>query len=172
MKKILILFLLSAFLINGCTTKKNSEDNTIDVSGLQSLIKKKDYTLVYFWTTWCGPCRKTLSQTLPEFEKTINPATTQLVVVAVSKDDEKINKVLGKSSLSADKYKLAFSGPDVYLAHKVVLKQTLEDLFPNDKVWRNGVPVFVLVNKDMKVLDPKLSTKLAELKDKIKTEIP
>jgi hypothetical protein len=78
-------------------------------------------------------------------------------------------EVLGKSTLASKKTRLDFSGPDVFLTHKFVLKNTLEDLFPKQKVWRNSVPVFTLVDQNLTVIDPRLPHSTDEILKRIKS---
>jgi thiol-disulfide isomerase/thioredoxin len=154
--------LFSCLLLFSCNndTTQTLEKKVITEAELSILIKKKDYTLVYFWTTWCGPCRKTLSKTLPVLEAKLDSSKVQLIVVAVSKDEKKIDEIITQSKLRSSNFRLEFTGPDIYLIHKIVLKNILENLFPHDIVWRNSVPVFTLVNKDHKVIIPHISTHL------------
>lgn len=153
-----ILVLFSCTDAGGLNTARKELNN----KELSHLIKNKKYSLIYFWTTWCGPCRKTISQTLPVIEKSIDTSRFQLLVIAVSKDEEKINKIINSSGLKSRGFRLSFMGPDMSLTHKMVLEDTLEELFPDKKVWRNSVPVFIMVDNKMEVIRYRMPTQLED----------
>ena len=163
----MIMFVVSCLLLGGCqSTGTTSIDNQkVDVAYLKLHIAEKDYTLLYFWTTWCGPCRKAFKETLPQIEGAIDETKSQLITIAVSKDDKKIAEISEVAGLKANNLKLGFIGPDLYLNHKRVLENALEDLFQDQKVWRNSVPVFILVNRSGHVIDAKLPKDIQHLID-------
>lgn len=164
MKRITLLVIFCLTLVS-CQNAKNvtEEKETLSSEELKIEITKKEHTLIYFWTTWCGPCRKTIKELLPALERSIDTSKVQLLVVAVSKNDKQIKDILSTSRLTSKKLKLDFTGPDIYLNHKFALKNTLEKLFVNEKVWRNSVPVFALVNKRGEVVNAHLPKDLDKL---------
>lgn len=161
MLKKIILLVFIGFLTAGCSQQAGREE--LAVSDIKTMIGQKPYTLIYFWTTWCGPCRKTLSQTLPVVERSLDTSKVQLLVVAVSSDDEAVNKIRDNADLKTPNYKLRFNGPDIWLNHKMALKNALHELFPGRQVWNNGVPVFVLADDKGNVINKKLPSDLQKL---------
>ena len=135
----------------------------LDTADISALIKKKPYTLIYYWTTWCGPCRKTLSETLPQITKSLDSSKVQLLVIAVSADEKAVSEIRSKSTLKSPPYRLKFFGPDIWLSHKAAIKSSLEELFPDQQIWNNSVPVFLLTNENQKVLYKKLPSSLEHL---------
>lgn len=167
----LLLFFLVGFAGCGNTSPEGDRNiETVTAADLKELVAQKEYSLIYFWTTWCGPCRKTLNNTLPELSKLIDKDKVQILVVAVSKDEDRLSKTLEARDLNAQSLRLEFFGPDIFVNHKLALKNTLEELFPEENVWKNSVPVFVLADRDAKVIQPDLPSKLEKLKHLLQTE--
>ncbi len=168
------MFYALILLLYSCQSSQNTapSKDIVTTERLTEVIKQKEYSLIYFWTTWCGPCRKTLAETLPVIAQTIDSSNAQLITVAISKDEQKINAIMDRSALKSQKFRLAFSAPDMYLTHKLVLKNTLETLFPNSSVWNNSVPVFVLVDKNLNVLIPKIPSEIEEAITALKNVVP
>ncbi len=160
--------LISLVLISCNNSSPGSSEINLSSQDIKNRIQKKEYSLVYFWASWCGVCRKTMAQTLPEIEKSLNTSKVQLLVIAANNDGEKISKLVSESGLQTTPYHLDFLGPDTWLLQKNNLKNTFTDLFPQTKVWNNSIPVFILVDKNLKVIDAKLPRDLPELQARLK----
>jgi hypothetical protein len=109
-----------------------------------------------------------MAQTLPTVQESLDKDQAQLIVIAANNDGEKIAGLVAESGLKTTPYHLDFLGPDTWLLQKNNLKNTFTELFPNDKIWNNSIPVFILVDKNLKVIDVKLPRELPELKNRIK----
>ena len=135
---------------------------------IKELIRKKEYSLVYFWASWCGVCRKTMAETLPEIQSSLDENKFQLLVIAANNNGDKIKELVAESGLNTTPYHLDFTGPDTWLLQKPNLKTTFTDLFPKTQVWNNSIPVFILVDKNLNVVDAKLPRNLPDLKKRFR----
>jgi len=153
MRYLLFSFLL---LISFSCTKSVDENRVIDIQKFSQLIKEKDKTFVYVWTTWCSGCRKSLSETLPRLMKDINSEEYQLILIAASKNRVEVDSLVGASGLSNSSWFLDFLGPDKGSFQSIGIRQFLSANFKGEKIYTGGIPVFFLVDRNKKVLEKKL----------------
>ncbi|MCY1635805.1 TlpA family protein disulfide reductase [Marinifilum sp. D737] len=150
------LFVVTLLLLSFSCSNSVDEKRIIDSNKFNEFISKKDKTLVYIWTTWCSGCRKSLEETLPKLIQDIKADDYQLLMIAVSKNKEEVDSLVGANGLSSNSYLLDFIGPDKGKFQSVGIRQFLSSNFPNEKIFTGGIPVFFLVSRDKEVLVKKL----------------
>ena len=128
----------------------------IDSGKLTHLISQKDKTLVYVWTTWCSGCRKTLAETLPRLQETIDTSEYQILLIAASKNKAEVDSLISATALKENSYLLNFTGPDKGVFQNLGIQFLLEKSFPNDEIFTRAIPVFFLVDRNGQVLNNKL----------------
>lgn len=80
----------SAFLAEQATmvgepyTDFTAYTNSGEAVALSSLVGQKDYLLIDFWASWCGPCRRSM----PELKALITKFGDKLTIVGVSVDED------------------------------------------------------------------------------------
>lgn len=153
MRYLLVISLLFASLSCSNTTGR---ERMIDSQKLSHLISQKDKTLVYFWTTWCSGCRKTLDETLPRLQETIDTSEYQILLIAASKNREEVDSLVSAAALKGNSYLLDFTGPDKGVFQNLGIQFLLEKTFPNDEIFTRSIPVFFLVDRNGTVLNKKL----------------
>ncbi len=114
---------------------------------------KGRYILLDFWSSGCGPC----VASLPEMEEIIRQYASRLAVVGISDDGEKSWKefVLKKKLKGYQWNQLGKSNPGLKIAYRVY-----------------GIPCYVLISPEGKVLDKWSGYGKNSLKDKIKEIFP
>ncbi|WP_321319636.1 redoxin family protein [Labilibaculum sp.] len=151
-------YLLAISLLFATLSCSNSAEKgrMIDSGKLTHLISQKDKTLVYVWTTWCSGCRKTLAETLPRLQETIDASEYQILLIAASKNKAEVDSLVSNNALQVNSYFLDFTGPDKGIFQNLGIQFLLEKTFPNDEIFTRAIPVFFLVDKNGKVLNKKL----------------
>lgn len=103
---------------------------------INSIIEKKNYTLLEFWGTWCGPCVAMTSKliaTQKKYSKTLN-----IVSIAVDDDKQRVKKYINKHHIN---WKIGY--------------------IPRQKNWKNSTikqlkieffPTFILIDSKGKIL--------------------
>lgn len=140
----------------------------INSDEFNEIVSQRDKTLVYIWTTWCSGCRKSLEQTLPKLMQDIKAEDYQLLMIAVSKNREEVDSLVGASGLNSNSYFLDFIGPDKGKFQSIGIRQFLSSNFPDEKIYTGGIPVFFLVSRGKEVLIKKLPHSYDELMEILK----
>ncbi len=154
------------FVSFSCSNTAEKE-RMIDSQKLSHMISRKDKTLVYVWTTWCSGCRKTLAETLPRLQETIDASEYQILLIAASKNKAEVDSLVSNNALQVNSYFLDFAGPDKGIFQNLGIQFLLEKTFPNDEIFTRAIPVFFLVDRKGKVLNKKLPHTYSELKNVI-----
>jgi thiol-disulfide isomerase/thioredoxin len=151
-------YLLAISLLLGTLSCSNTteRERMITSQKLSQLISKKDKTLVYVWTTWCSGCRKTLAETLPQLQETIDTSQYQILLIAASKNKAEVDSLVSATALKGNSYLLNFTGPDKGVFQNLGIQFLLERSFPNDEIFTRAIPVFFLVDRNGKILNKKL----------------
>ncbi|MDQ1771720.1 redoxin family protein [Labilibaculum sp. A4] len=151
-------YLLAISLLFATLSCSNSSEKgrMIDSGKLTHLISQKDKTLVYVWTTWCSGCRKTLAETLPRLQETIDTSEYQILLIAASKNKEEVDSLVSASGLQINSWFLDFTGPDKGVFQNLGIQFLLEKTFPKAEIFTRAIPVFFLVDRNGKVLNKKL----------------
>ncbi|NOU59896.1 TlpA family protein disulfide reductase [Marinifilum caeruleilacunae] len=151
-------YLFLSIFLTFCFSCTNpiDEKRLIDMNQFEELVSQKDKTLVYIWTTWCSGCRKSLEYSLPKLMKDLNQDEYQLILIAASKNKEEVDSLVTASGLENASYFLDFLGPDKGKFQAVGIRQFMSANFKGEEIYTGGIPVFFLVNREMKVLHKKL----------------
>ncbi|BAX80085.1 redoxin family protein [Labilibaculum antarcticum] len=151
-------YLLAISLLLGALSCSNTteREQLIDSAKLTHLISQKDKTLVYIWTTWCSGCRKTLAETLPRLQESIDTSEYQILLIAASKNKAEVDSLLSAAALQENSYLLNFTGPDKGVFQNLGIQFLLEKSFPKDEIFTRAIPVFFLVDRNGTVLNKKL----------------
>lgn len=151
-------YLLAISLLLGTLSCSNSTEmgRMIDSKKLTHLITQKDKTLVYIWTTWCSGCRKTLTETLPRLQETIDTSQFQILLIAASKNKAEVDSLVSVTTLKGNSYLLNFTGPDKGVFQNLGIQFLLQRSFPNDEVFTRDIPVFFLVDRNRNILNKKI----------------
>lgn len=136
--------------VNTITSNKDVGVYSIDSETILKLIKssKKEYHVIYSFTTWCGPCREYLPTLLNYVEKN----NIELYILIIEKDN---SKKLYNSKEFFDKMK-NFSKPIYCITSgksknpKKKYFEFVESIVPNHKEF--GLSLNVLINNKGEVL--------------------
>ncbi|WP_320020216.1 redoxin family protein [Labilibaculum manganireducens] len=150
------LLAICLFLITLSCSNSAEKGRMINSKKLSQLISQKDKTLVYVWTTWCSGCRKTLAETLPRLQETIDTSEYQILLIAASKNKEEVDSLVSASGLQINSWFLDFTGPDKGVFQNLGIQFLLEKTFPKAGIFTRAIPVFFLVDRNGKVLNKKL----------------
>jgi len=137
------------YIVN--TVKKDEGDELFD-----SMIKKYKGKVVYvdFWATWCAPCMSGIRKIVPLKEK--------------MKDDNVVFLYITDESSPEGTWKNSIS--DIKGEHYRVSKDEWNYL--SNKFNISGIPHYALVNKEGKIIKPKMGhTSIDKLRTILKTEI-
>lgn len=134
-------------IIKNIVSKNIINDKRFDLYGI---IKKKKYTLIDFWGTWCKPCIE-LTPSL----KTINKRyknKLSIVSIAYDKEIDKVAKYIKNNNL------------DWY--HTFINKKgNSENIAPIRDLKINSFPTFILINNKNKIIFRGGSNEFYKIKD-------
>lgn len=145
----LIGIILLAFTSCSSSDKEYSLGNVNVIEGAEvsALIKQKQYSAIYFWTTWCAPCRSTLKRTIKPILDTINRDDFQVLVVALSKQPEKVKEIIDATGVTQDVYVVKDYTFDNALADKMKMNNIISKI--DDEIgFINSVPAVLMVDKN------------------------
>ena len=141
-------------LLTACSSssKEYQLENVHVIKGdeVQELIKQKQYSAIYFWTTWCAPCRSTLKKYIQPILDTTDREDFQMLVVALSKDPEKVQEIVNNANITQDVYVVNDYSFDNALADKIKMNSIISDI-DDELGFLNRVPVVLVVDKTGKV---------------------
>lgn len=131
-----------------------ADDREIDPENFPGLLSGQKYTLIYAWTSWCGPCRHSLREHLPVYRARFDNLgldvniTTILFAGDMPKNYDQLIANLHHEGFSNLWYQASL---DLPYAHK----SAMNTLFANNLEGyekSKGVPVILLVNNESRVL--------------------
>ncbi len=149
---LVVILILASF---SCSNSKE-EQQMINSKKLTHLIAQKDKSLIYIWTTWCSGCRETLVETLPDLQASIDTSKVQLILIAASKNRAEVDSLVASSMLTSNSYYLDFNGPDKGIFQNLGIQFLLEKTFPEEEIFTRAIPVFILVDREGKLINKKL----------------
>lgn len=156
MKGILSLLLGAMLAITACSSPGTTQDydlSTVEVikaEDVQQLVQDRQYTAIYFWTTWCAPCRSTLKNQIKPILDTLKRDDMQVLIVALSKKPEKVQEIIDKTGIKQTTFVVNDYTFNNALADKKRMNNIIKSLAP-DMDFLNKVPVVLVVDKDGKV---------------------
>lgn len=155
--KNLILLLLGTLLLASCGASADEKDYNLTTVKLAKgediapMTKQKDYTAVYFWATWCAPCRSTLKKTISQMLDTVKRDDFQLLVVALSKNPNHVQQIITDAGITQTTYVVNDYTLGNALGDKLKMNKIITSI--NEEVkFLNQVPVVLMLNKDGEVL--------------------
>lgn len=102
---------------------------------LMDVAKERKYTLIEFWGTWCGPCKK-ITPFLKETFKA-NTSKLNIIGIAVDKNEDLVKKYIIENGMT---------WTNIFLDIKNINKGILEEL----KI--QAYPTFILIDNEGKIL--------------------
>ena len=115
------------------------------------LTKEKAYTAVYFWATWCTPCRLTLKKSIKHMLDTAQNDNFKIVVVALSKNPNQVQHIIDKAGITQTTYVVNDYSFDNALGDKLKMNKVIKSI-NRDVKFLNQVPVVLMLNKEGEVL--------------------
>lgn len=110
-----------------------------DTTRLSDLMKPGRYTLVDFWASWCGPCRREIPN-LKEMQKTFGPEGLDIVGVAVWDQPDNTKQAMEE---------LDITWPVIINAQRI----------PTDLYGIVGIPTIILISPEGEILSRGLQGK-------------
>ena len=62
-------------------------------------IKNKDYIVIYWSASWCGPCRKFTPKLVDFYEKNVSGGKFEVILVSVDKSEDKMKAYMQKNKM-------------------------------------------------------------------------
>jgi len=160
MKKIniLIALVLVFAIINSCkfgiqNTGVTKESNEINNEDFDKLIKRKPYTILYFWASWCGFSQAGLINDYSKNYQQINNDTVQSLLI-VSSDTNSIRSFMEDNNINLP-YKCLYEGNYSIITRNIKDGENMEgfikDMF-GYKILAHGFPTILLVDSSFTVL--------------------
>lgn len=106
---------------------------------LKELLKKKRYTFVDFWASWCVPCRKEIKYLKEIFAKYKDSPQVQFVSISIDRKEQDWRDALAKDQPEWQQY---------------LIEQSQMPILNND-YGISAIPRFILFNDKGKLLDIK-----------------
>lgn len=148
-----LLCIIVLLLVSCNTTGKEYDlDNVRVIKGaeVKELIKKTQYSAIYLWTTWCGPCRSTLKKKIKPIMDTNSRDDFQVLIVAVSKNPEQVQDIISKAGITQEVYVVNDYALDAALTDKMKMNKIISSI-DDDIDFINRVPVTLIVDNNSKV---------------------
>ncbi len=152
--KYLAIILLALFITSCSAQDDNTYENlttlkVIDGDEVGSMVKEKQYTAVYFWATWCGPCRTTLKKSIQPMMDSLKRDDFQVLVVAISKKPELTQKIIDQAGITQTTYVVNDYSFDNALGDKMKMNKIIKRI--SGVSFQNKVPVVLMMDKSGKV---------------------
>jgi len=61
--------------------KRENIVQTVSANEIKAIIQQKNYTLLYFYTTWCKPCLETLKNEIRNSLDTLSDKNLNIVII-------------------------------------------------------------------------------------------
>ncbi len=152
---VIIVSLISISCINNKDLNNNSRNDYSSFKiNLDQQIKKKPYTILYFWASWCGFSQKGLIDDYYANYNYINNDTLQSIFIVMS-DTSAINDFMIKNNCIVE-YRCMYEKKRSLLTRNIKdskdLKKIAKDLSYN-KTDDLFFPAIFLVNKDISIVE-------------------
>jgi len=155
--------LVIALLANSCGQSNEQEllPYTISPDELETIIQGKEHSLLLFWTGWCGGATGSISQYLKD-QKEVSNQDLDIQLILIAADAEiSSEQIEAHRKAGIQSYYLKAAGTQPYFNRRVI-KRFINSLLPDQQLQQLqgvsgnfGIPVELIINKQMEVLNPK-----------------
>ncbi|MDR2009896.1 MAG: hypothetical protein LBQ22_05395 [Bacteroidales bacterium] len=133
--------------------KKENIVQQITAEDINTIIEHKEYTALFFYTTWCGASIENLETHIKNTLDTLDLDDEELsiAIIGLAKNKNQIEELTKKYDINYTTYYL--NSPIGSGIDKSVINKTLKKIF-NDYESKNSVPIGLLCNNKKEILLP------------------
>lgn len=157
MKTSLYTVIISFVLL--CSCKQQAPATlSIDQKELQSKIKQKKITILYFWTSWCGVSNNIIQETYFPLADSIEKSGYDANVILLCGSSGIDSKVTALRKPALQSYYLKQVGNGMAIMDRSAIKKFIKELFPGYE-WKQldefgfGIPVTLVVDDKLKIIN-------------------
>jgi hypothetical protein len=150
--------LIACGFLTGCSGKAPA-NLSLNSTQLQKIIRQKKYTVLFFWTSWCSVSKQIIPKTYLAIADSVsrNHIDANLVLLCGSPETDSTVKGLNIPGLQS--YYIAPLGNGFPFTDRMKIKKYIHRLFPEYdfkqlKGLSYGIPVTLIVDKNMQVVNP------------------
>lgn len=178
-KKFLFSSILFSFVFicnEGCGHRPTAS-LSVNSFQLQKLIKEKHHSVLFFWAEWCGASRTIIPKTYLALADSVynNHIDANLILLCGSPSMDSSVKALNIPGLHS--YYITPCGSGFPMADRIEIKKYIQNMFPNykfenmDNSLTYGIPITLIVDNKLKVIDKNGPQDVANLLDALKPKV-
>lgn len=163
------LAILTLLLLFSCSSKLDvPADFIISETDLRDSLSQNNSTLVLFWTDWCSASKSQISNYYLPLNDSIKKNNLDLKLILLASDENvSLEKIKEFRKLGISSFYIERPGGNAIL-NRMSIKSYINEAFPSNKVERinqfqYGIPVELLVNKQLEIVNEKEYDKSFEL---------
>lgn len=171
-KNILWLIVLTSILTS-CSSKLDVDSKyIINQEALKDSLKQKEKTLVLFWTNWCGASKQTIKDHYLPMMDSIKRNNLDLKLILLASDENiKVETIEEQRALGISAFYIEKPG-GIAILNRMSIKDFINDVFPDNEMehiskFQFGIPVELLINKELDLINEKDENLSFEYKVKI-----
>lgn len=160
-KYLLNVIFVVAILFFSCSGGKTNDELTLSSEKLQTIIKEKPKTLLFFWTSWCGASHYVLENTYKQLADSLEKQSidANIILLCASANQDSIVKTLSQL-FGIQSYYMENPGSGMALLDRYHIKEFLtinfgehnQELITKGNL-QFGIPISLIVNDENKLIN-------------------